>query len=199
MMTTSRALILLAAAAACSCSNPASQEGPTAPSPAAPGAAARGSASTIEPMRRVEETGGGGEVCGFDFCWPYPGGRVVLAASGGTLEGAYSLGAQRVGDVYRWEVGRLGGHLSLVGAGRLDGINGSMEISLMDTPRVLIQLLFPGGVQKITGSGVPAFKLEADVQCPSGQRLTTSFELTLEYLGKATITDVHCTATGSTP
>ena len=199
MMTTSRALILLAAAAACSCSSPASVDGPTAPSPAIPGAAARGSASTIEPMRRVEETGGGGELCLLPHCWFYPGGRVVLAASGGTLEGQYSPGAQGAGNVYRWEVGRLGGQLSLVGAGRLDGINGSMEISLMDTPRVLIQLLFPGGVQKITGSGVPAFKLEADVQCPSGQRLTTSFELTLEYLGKTTITDTHCTATGLTP
>ena len=199
MMTTSRALILLAAAAACSCSNPASLDVPTAPSSDAPGATARGSASTVEPMRRVEDTGGGGEVCLLPNCLLYPGGRVVLVASGGTLEGEYSTGAQAADSVYRWAVGRFGGQLSLVGTGRLDGVSGLMEISLMNTPGVVIQLLFPGGVQKITGSGVPAFRLEADVQCPSGQRLTTSFELTLEYPGKTSITDTHCTATSLTP
>jgi hypothetical protein len=64
---------------------------------------------------------------------------------------------------------------------------------------VLIQLTFPGGIQRIVGSAVPTFRLESDAQCASGQRLTTRIELTLEYLGRTAITDTHCTATPPAP
>ena len=194
MITTYRPLVLLVAASAWSCSDPALLNGPTAPTAAVPAETARGSESpTVEPMRRVEEVGSGGDIC--DICVSYPGGRVRLAAAGGELQGEYSSGTQFPDDIYRFapETG-LNGTLALVGSGRLAGVNGVMDLSVNGSARLLIQLSFAGGIQKIAGSAVPTFRLDNDGQCPSGRRLTTTFELTLEYLGKTSITDTHCTA-----
>jgi len=188
-----RSLVLLAVAGCWSCSDPAFLNVPTSPSATVPTETARGSGSPIvEPLRRVEEGSGGGEVCYPPECIEYPGGRVHLTASGGSLQGEYS-GVQFQDDIYRFS-----GEVGLAGSGRLAGINGGMNLGVGGTAHlagVYMELTFPGGIQQIRGSAVPTFSLENDGQCPSGRRLTTRFELTLEYLGQTTVTDTHCTAT----
>ena len=130
-----------------------------------------------------------------------PGGLIRVNASGGSLEGQYQTGAQEPNNVYTFEPDTgFGGHFVLVGSGRLDGQRAGVALSVdKDNAKVFIQVAFPAGIQKNVDSGVPIFRLDADGKCASGQRLTTSVELTLEYLGRTTLTDSHCTATDSTP
>ena len=199
-MTTTicRALLLLVAASSWSCSDPASLNMPTGPSGALLGPSARGSdAPTAEPMRRAEEVSGGGTTCFLNDCLTYPGGRIDIAGPGGSLTSQYARGFQTIDDIYDFNpASGLNGTLVLVGSGRLSGQDGTMDLGVdRQNASVLIQLAFPGGIQKITGSAVPTFSLQSDGQCQSGQRLTTTFTLTLEYLGKTTVTDTHCTAT----
>jgi len=198
MTKTSRSLVLLAVVGCWSCSEPAFLNVPTSPSATLPTETARGSGLPIaERLRRVEGISSGEGGCGdgdstIDAC--LPPGRVRLAASGGSLQGEYAGGFQRLDNV----------HIFAVESFNLNGIEGSrpladtsglMEFSVRENARVLIQLSFPGGAQRIEGSAVPTFRLDNDGQCLSGRRLTTTFELTLEYLGKTSVTDTHCTAT----
>lgn len=199
-MTTRHALTLLAAAAVCSCADSASPTAPTIPGATSVDSARGSAAATAETMRRVEEVDGGGNQCVGETCLEYPGGAVHIEASSGSLEGQYRTGQQFQTDIYTFgpDTG-LAGRLDLVGSGRLDGGRVSVLSVKKDAAKVLLHLDFPGGIQRIEGSGVPTFRLEADAHCASGQRLTTSVELRLEYLGRTSLTDTHCTAPGPTP
>ena len=191
-----RSLVLLAVAGCWSCSDTASLNVPTSPSATVPTETARGSGSPIvEPMRRTQEFGGGGNSC--SDCLTYPGGRVHLAVSGGSLQDEYGSGTQFGGDIYAFQVSHNAHGLSLEGSGRLAGTSGLASFGVDPGGRagVILQLSFPGGIQQASGFAVPTFRLDNDGQCPSGRRLTTTFELTLEYLGKTSVTDTHCTAT----
>jgi hypothetical protein len=119
---------------------------------------------------------------------------VFLAASGGNLQSDTAEGGQDGVNIYRFYLEKV----SLVGSGRLAGsTSGLLDLSVSETAHVLIRLPFPGGVQWFEGSAVPTFRLNSDGECPSGQRLTTTFVLALEYLGKTSVTETHCTLAGS--
>ena len=123
-----------------------------------------------------------------------------VAASGGDLRGEYIQGAELGDDVHRFRVGGGGGStIGLTGSGRLAGSGAAMQLIVDGDARVLIRVFFPAGNQESEGSAVPGFRLENDAQCPSGRRLTTRLGLTLEYLGKTTIVDTHCTAVRTAP
>ena len=132
------------------------------------------------------------------LAWYIPEDACTWRRLAGVYKAITASAAKLPDDIYDFDAPEAG-RIALTGSGRLAGINGGMSLGVGGTAvtsRVYTwELKFPGGIQQIRGSAVPTFRLENDAQCPSGRRLTTTFELTLEVpSGKLTVTDTHCTA-----